>query len=68
MKLVLPAGTSNARMEQPGTDFARLVYQLPVEGGGRPALLVSGFVLLLAGAGLIVVARRSSGNSQIALR
>jgi len=68
MKLVLPLGATNARLEQPGTDFARLVYQLPGAGGGRSALLVSGCVLLLAGVGLIVVGRRRPAQSQALLR
>ena len=54
-RIVLPPEALNVRLNQPGTAFQALVYDIPASGGSSKAMLFGGIGVLVIGLGLGVV-------------
>jgi hypothetical protein len=52
IRVTLPAEAVGVRLNQPGTSFQALVYEIPQPGGGGGALLYGGVAALVAGLAL----------------
>lgn len=50
-RIVLPDEATNVRLNQPGTAFQALVYDVPMAGGGSSMMLYGGIGLLVIGLG-----------------
>jgi hypothetical protein len=48
-RVILPAEATNAHLEQPGTGFQQLVYQMPDNSSGNSLLLWGGIVAVAGG-------------------
>ena len=62
-KIILPAEAQNARMSQPGTNFQKVLYDMP-QGSIRPVMLGSGLGLGALGLLLFVLGFAIPGKKQ----
>jgi hypothetical protein len=63
IRVTLPAEATNVRLNQPGTAFQALVYEIPEAGGSGRMLLVGGTGALIIGLGLGVAGFLPEKNS-----